>query len=80
MEPPLAVYRPETTVGEAIDDTTITTRVKTQMLNDPQFQFSATPRNVMTMTGFMHRIDRLKTRPDSWKELFFPEAHALPGS
>ena len=24
------------TVGEAIDDTTITTRVKTQMLNDPQ--------------------------------------------
>jgi NitT/TauT family transport system substrate-binding protein len=51
-----------------------------QMLNDPQFQFSATPKNVMTMTGFMHRIDRLKTKPDSWKELFFPEAHALPGS
>jgi osmotically-inducible protein OsmY len=24
------------TVGQAIDDTTITTRVKTQMLNDPQ--------------------------------------------
>jgi hyperosmotically inducible protein len=24
------------TVGEVIDDTTITTRVKTQMLNDPQ--------------------------------------------
>ncbi len=32
---PLAIIACGKTVGEAIDDTTITTRVKTAMLNDP---------------------------------------------
>lgn len=51
-----------------------------KLLNDPQFQYSATPKNVMTMVNFMHKIGRIKAKPASWKELFFPEAHALPGS
>ncbi len=43
------------TVGQAIDDTTITTRVKTQMLNDPQVGGLAidvdTFKGVVTLSG-----------------------------
>ena len=43
------------TIGERIDDTTITTRVKTSMLNDPQINGSTidvdTYRGVVTLSG-----------------------------
>ena len=51
-----------------------------QMLNNPQFQYSAAPKNIMTMVDFMHKVGRIKTRPASWKELFFPDTHTLSGS
>lgn len=51
-----------------------------EMLNDPQFQYSATPKNIMRDVEFLHKVGRLKTKPSSWKELFFREAHSLPGS
>lgn len=51
-----------------------------KMLNDPQTQFTATPQNVMKTVLFMHKTGTLKTRPESWKDLFFPEIHRLPGS
>ncbi len=51
-----------------------------KMLDDPQTQFTATPQNVMKTALFMHKTGTLKTRPESWKDLFFPEIHHLPGS
>ena len=51
-----------------------------KMLNDPQTQFTAAPQSVMKTVLFMHKTGTLKTRPESWKELFFPELHQLPGS
>ena len=51
-----------------------------KMLNDPQTQFTAAPQSVMKTVLFMHKTGTLKSRPDSWKELFFQEIHALPGS
>jgi NitT/TauT family transport system substrate-binding protein len=51
-----------------------------RMLNDPQIVFTTTPQNVMKYVDFMAKTGAIKSRPDSWKDLFFPEAHALPGS
>jgi hypothetical protein len=28
----------------------------------------------------MHKAGILKTKPGSWKEMYFPEAHSLPGN
>lgn len=42
-----------------------------EMLNDPQTQFIATPRNVMKTVFFMHKIGTLNTQPESWQDLFF---------
>jgi NitT/TauT family transport system substrate-binding protein len=49
------------------------------MLNDPAIVFTTTPQNVMKYVEFMSRIGAIKTKPDSWKDLFFPNAHSLPG-
>ena len=51
-----------------------------RMLNDPQVVFTTTPQNVMKYADFMYATGAIKVKPDSWKELFFPNVHALPGS
>jgi NitT/TauT family transport system substrate-binding protein len=51
-----------------------------RMLNDPQIVYTTTPQNVMKYVDFMAKTGAIKARPDSWKDLFFPEAHGLPGS
>jgi NitT/TauT family transport system substrate-binding protein len=51
-----------------------------KMLNDPDVTFVAAPFNTMKYVDFMHSIGSIKTRPDSWKDLFFPEIHGLSGS
>lgn len=51
-----------------------------KMMNDPQVSYTLTPERVLPFAQFMHRIGTLKTEPTSWKDLFFPEIHALPGS
>jgi NitT/TauT family transport system substrate-binding protein len=50
------------------------------MLDDPNIVFTTTPQNVMKYVDFMYRVGAIKTKPDSWKALFFPNAQALPGS
>ena len=35
------------------------------------------PLNTMKYFDFMHRVGAIKNKPASWKDLFFPEAHAL---
>jgi NitT/TauT family transport system substrate-binding protein len=50
------------------------------MLDDPEIVYTTTPQNVMKYVDFMFKSGTIKVRPDGWKELFFPEAHALPGS
>ena len=51
-----------------------------KMLNDPSIVFTTTPQNVMKYVNFMYKINSIKIKPDSWKDLFFPEVHSLPGS
>jgi NitT/TauT family transport system substrate-binding protein len=50
------------------------------MLEDPAIEYTMTPKNIMKYVDFMHRTGALKVRPESWKEMFFPNAHALQGS
>ena len=50
------------------------------MLSDPQMIFTTTPRNVMKFADFMYRVGAINAKPDSWKEMFFSNAHDLPGS
>jgi NitT/TauT family transport system substrate-binding protein len=50
------------------------------MLEDPLIEYTLTPKSVMKYVDFMHRTGALKTKPDSWKDMFFPMAHGLPGS
>jgi NitT/TauT family transport system substrate-binding protein len=50
------------------------------VLADPHIRFTTTPENVMKYAEFMHSIGSIRNRPASWKDLFFPEVHAAPGS
>ncbi len=50
------------------------------VLSDPHIKFTATPENVMKYADFMHSIGSIKNRPASWKDMFFPEIHGVPGS
>ena len=50
------------------------------VLSDPHTKFTTTPENVMKYANFMHRIGSIRNQPASWKDLFFPEIHGVPGS
>ena len=51
-----------------------------RMMNDPQIVYTTTPQNVMKYADFMARTGAIKVKPDSWKDLFFPNVHGVPGS
>lgn len=50
------------------------------MLNDPQIEYTLTPRNITKYADFLYKIGTIKQKPASWKDLFFPEVHNLAGS
>ncbi len=54
--------------------------VLTKIIEDPRVQSSLTPQGVAKVTEFIHKTGLIKVKPASWKELFFPEVHGLPGN
>ena len=50
------------------------------LMNDPQVKYTLSPERLLPYAEFMHRIGTLKNKPASWKDMFFPEIHDLPGS
>ena len=50
------------------------------VLTDPDVHFTATPQNTMKYATFMNDIGSITHRPMSWKDMFFPEIHDLPGN
>jgi len=50
------------------------------MLNDPLIVYTTTPQNVMKYVDFMAKVGAIKVKPDSWKDLFFPNIHGASGS
>jgi len=49
------------------------------IISAPGFDFTKIPKKTFKFAEFMHRIGTLKTKPESWKDLYFTEAHALGG-
>ena len=50
------------------------------ILNDPDIEFTQAPKNITKYSDFLFKIGSIKHKPNSWKDLFFPEIHHLSGS
>lgn len=50
------------------------------VIGSPEIVFTTSPQNVMKYATFMSEVGTLKARPESWKELFFPEIHDQDGT
>jgi NitT/TauT family transport system substrate-binding protein len=50
-----------------------------RMIDNPDYEYTLRPEKVQKTAEFMHQIGNIKKRPDSWKDLFFPEVHPLEG-
>jgi NitT/TauT family transport system substrate-binding protein len=51
-----------------------------KMLTSPGIDYTLTPSGVMKYADFMYAHGLIKVKPSSWKDVFFPEVHDLPGS
>ncbi len=51
-----------------------------KIIDNPQFEFSVTPKNTYKLADFMYRIGAIKHKPESWKDYFFQDAKPLQGS
>jgi NitT/TauT family transport system substrate-binding protein len=51
-----------------------------KMLNDPEIKITMTPEGTLKVAEFMNKVGTIKAKAGSWKDLFFPEVHNLPGS
>lgn len=51
-----------------------------KMMNDPQIKYTLAPERVLPFASFMHQVGTLKNKPESWKDLFFPDIHEMSGS
>jgi len=51
-----------------------------RMLNDPNIIYTTAPQNIMKFAEFMQKIGAIKVKPESWRDFFFPNVHALSGS
>jgi NitT/TauT family transport system substrate-binding protein len=51
-----------------------------KMMNDPQVEYTLAPQRLLPYAQFMYKVGTIKNEPASWKDMFFPEIHDLPGS
>lgn len=51
-----------------------------KQLEDPNIVFTTTPRNIQKYADFMFEVGSIKTKAASWKDIYFPEIHHLPGN
>jgi len=65
-----------------IDETQIKDAPETieRIISAPQVEFSIVPNAIMKYADFMHKIGRIKQRPDKWSDIFFEEIHNRSGS
>jgi NitT/TauT family transport system substrate-binding protein len=52
----------------------------TQIMDDKRTNYSVTPLAAAKWAAFLHRVGRNKNAAESWKDLFWPEIHDLPGN
>jgi NitT/TauT family transport system substrate-binding protein len=51
-----------------------------RVLNDPDLKYTLTPQGVMTYANFMHRVGIIKSKPETWKDVFVSDIGSLPGN
>jgi NitT/TauT family transport system substrate-binding protein len=51
-----------------------------KLIRLPENEWTMVPKKVMVYAEFMSRIGMLSPKPESWRDLFFPATHKLPGS
>ena len=49
------------------------------MVTQPGYAYARNPRKVENIANYMARVGLIKTKPKSWKDMFFAEAHGLEG-
>jgi len=49
-------------------------------MRERNMEYTRVPANVGKIADFMHKVGLLKNKPSSWKDMYFPEAHDLPGT
>ena len=52
----------------------------TEIVSGAQVHWTMVPENTMKYADFMSSVGRLKAKPESWKDYFFPEAQGMKGS
>jgi NitT/TauT family transport system substrate-binding protein len=50
------------------------------MLRKPGYGYHIAPQGFMIYADFLSKVGRLKNKPTSWKEMFWPEIHDLNGN
>jgi len=51
-----------------------------RIISGPEVEYSVVPKGTMHFADFLHKTGRIKRRPTSWSDLFFPEIHDRAGS
>src|SRR5690606_26265946 len=51
-----------------------------RILQDPEVEFTITPQRTFVYAQKMHQLGVLRNEPKDWKDYFFAEVHARPGS
>lgn len=49
------------------------------MMNDQDIEFTTRPFGASKMLDFMHRTGSIKVKPESWKDMSFPNLHRFEG-
>ncbi len=65
---------------EVSGDRKTSDQVLNEILSDPDVKFTVTPQKSMEFAKFMHSVGSVSVVPKTWKDLFFPIVHKLPGS
>ena len=62
------------------ENSNLTDEFVVRMLRDPLIRYALTPENTQKIADFSYRAGRVRTRVESWKELYFEDIHHLAGS
>jgi NitT/TauT family transport system substrate-binding protein len=51
-----------------------------EIASGKEVKWTMVPESTVKYAEFMQAVGSIKIKPASWKDLFFPEVHGLPGS
>jgi NitT/TauT family transport system substrate-binding protein len=51
-----------------------------KLIRLPENEWTMVPKKVMSYAEYMGRVGMLRSRAATWRDIFFEDAHGLPGS